>query len=289
MKLLDKVSELFVPTLGACLILCLLQPFGLDTIQEGRLKIILCDTALAIISVGLSYLFVKCFFSLNFKQKASATYRYGLCILHYVVNIPILSFFLTMYDAWNVGKNPEWHEFPYYMMYVGCISLILCIGSFLRIRSQIFKEELDDVKAINALLEERQVQWEQEQYDDEQEKQPVNEEKCSFKGQYNNATLEVLPKDLIYVESMANYADICYLDNGELRHKTLRLTLKIIKETLGSYDFIVQCHRAFLVNLNFVVTLSKESTGYTLKIFGTEKSIPVSRANTPLFKEKLLK
>ena len=50
---------------------------------------------------------------------------------------------------------------------------------------------------------------------------------------------------------------------------------------------MVQCHRAFIVNLNFVVSMSNRNSAYQLQIFGTDKPIPVSRNNTAEVKEKL--
>lgn len=281
------IKELGVPVLGALLILSLLQPFNIDKIEEGRIFFIICETSLSLVSSLFSYLLLKYVWRMEFKEKTPAAYRHKECIILYLINIPILSVFILLFNSWYLGQPVEWGELKFYLLDVTCISAVLYIGSFLRIRNQVLKEELDDIKAINALLEERQVKLEEEMK--ETATQPANEEKCTFTGQYNNACLEVLPADIVYVESMANYADICYLQDGVLHHNTLRLTLKVIKETLHDYDFLVQCHRAFLVNLNFVVSLSKESTGYTLQIFGTEKQIPVSRSNTPLIKEKLQK
>lgn len=287
MKLTTVVKELSVPVIGALFILCLLQPFDIDKIEEGRIFFIFCETALSLLSILFSYLILKYVLQMDFKEKSPAAYRHKECIILYLINIPILSAMLLLFNSWYQGHPIEWGALKFYMLSVTCISAVLYIGSFLRIRNQVLKDELDDIKAINALLEQRQQKWEREAEEDVP--QPASTEKCTFTGQYNNATLEVQPEDIVYVESMANYADICYLENGELRHKTLRLTLKVIKETLEGHDFLVQCHRAFLVNLNFVVSLSKESTGYTLHIFGTEKNIPVSRSNTPLIKEKLQK
>lgn len=87
---------------------------------------------------------------------------------------------------------------------------------------------------------------------------------------------------------MSNYADFCYIANNETKHTTLRITLKQIRATLEDVDSIVQCHRAFLVNLNFVVSLSTRSQGYQLQLFGIEKQIPVSRANTEVIKGRLV-
>lgn len=73
----------------------------------------------------------------------------------------------------------------------------------------------------------------------------------------------------------------------EPRHKMMRITLKQIMEALADYRHLVHCHRAFVVNLNFVVSMSSRNTGYQLEMFGTDKLIPVSRNNTALVKERL--
>ena len=86
---------------------------------------------------------------------------------------------------------------------------------------------------------------------------------------------------------MANYADICYISENETRHITLRITLKQIKETLSEFGYIVQCHRAFLVNINFVVSMTARNPGYQLQLFGVEKQLPVSRANNDVIKSVL--
>ena len=113
------------------------------------------------------------------------------------------------------------------------------------------------------------------------------EQMVRIEGQGIDATLVLAPRNIIYVESMSNYADICYIADNETKHKTLRITLKQIRASLENVDTIVQCHRAFLVNLDFVVALSTRPQGYQLQLFGIEKQIPVSRANTEAIKSKL--
>ena len=63
--------------------------------------------------------------------------------------------------------------------------------------------------------------------------------------------------------------------------------LKQIKETLSEFGYIVQCHRAFLVNINFVVSMTARNPGYQLQLFGVEKQLPVSRANNDVIKSAL--
>jgi len=100
--------------------------------------------------------------------------------------------------------------------------------------------------------------------------------------------LTVNPLDVIYVESAGNYLSIVYLNDSELCQKRLRSSLKEVEETLEAYPFLVHTHRAFLVNINFITQVSGNSAGYKISMFSTDRVLPVSKANVPLFREKII-
>ena len=62
-----------------------------------------------------------------------------------------------------------------------------------------------------------------------------------------------------------------------LKKISLRTTLKQLKESLSTHVSIIQCHRGFIVNLDFVETLQCENNSYYLNLFYVDKKIPVSR------------
>ena len=101
---------------------------------------------------------------------------------------------------------------------------------------------------------------------------------------------DIYPSDIIYVESMSNYANVYYLEDEEVRKRSLRITMKQMKTTLADYDYLVSCHRAFLVNLNYVQSMKgRPSTGFELQMFGSDKTIPVSRTYSEDFKNQVTK
>ena len=108
-----------------------------------------------------------------------------------------------------------------------------------------------------------------------------------LEGQGQGARLEVDPSNILYVESMANYADIYYISENETRHITLLITLKQIKEILSDFEYIVQCHRSFLVNVNFIESMTALGSVYQLQLFRVEKQLPVSRTNSDVIKAAL--
>lgn len=59
--------------------------------------------------------------------------------------------------------------------------------------------------------------------------------------------------------------------NEQLTSTTIRTTIKQLKEDLFGNDFIVQCHRGFLVNLEYVESMEGANGRFLLNMFYTEK------------------
>ncbi|MBQ0021479.1 MAG: LytTR family transcriptional regulator, partial [Bacteroidales bacterium] len=95
------------------------------------------------------------------------------------------------------------------------------------------------------------------------------------------------PRNFIYVESVGNYANVCYIDKEQLTSTTIRTTIKQLREDLSGNDFIVQCHRGFLVNLDYAESMEGASGRFFLNMFYSDKKIPVSRANKSAIKDAL--
>ena len=306
-KVVRVVHEGLYAGVFVILLLWLTAPFNVETIHEGRSLFFFAQgiiTTLVSITTGTfsTYILHK---PMDPALPLGTVHRNSVII--YLVNIPCLAFVMTVFGGFFFCENPIelwWHGgkfhleyFCQYLYYVSATCIFLYIGTYVRNRNWHLRYRYEEVKAINDLLEKRQ----QELSEREERKQQEQAEKAqteddsptpsvqtvSITANSGNTSVEIPSQDIIYVESMANYADICYLDNDEPRHKTLRITLKQIMETIGNLPSFVQCHRAFIVNLNFVIAMSARNNGYQLQIFGTEKPIPVSRNNTAAVKEKL--
>lgn len=289
------LKRAFKCSIGVLFFLALVQPFGINRVNEGRIGYILVCSLISFFSVLFSLLLTK--FALGDYEKRNGSLKYFLVreAVAYIVNTPILALLLLMYDGWFCQRC--WGMFFYidghFTLYnvllmcvnVGIVTVFMFLWAFYEFRNDQLRRELDDIKAINSLLEKRQEELFQRENESENgEEMPVT---VVIEGQGQGARLEVDPSSILYVESMANYADICYISGNETRHITLRITLKQIKETLSEFGYIVQCHRAFLVNINFVVSMTARNPGYQLQLFGVEKQLPVSRANNDVIKSAL--
>ena len=286
------------------LVMGLIAPFNLDQLDNIRyiyfIYISLSSIIVGIISGLISTYVLK--MPLDPSLPLNKVHRNAMVMQ--LVNAPLLAIVLTTIngsmfcnhtaDIWWYDGHIILEPYLHFLYYVIAIDIIFFIGTFIRNRNWHLHYQLDEVRAINALLEQKAEENDlgviEKEKSKEEERQKFDEEgKQHFIGHSSNSELEVLPSQILYVEAMANYADIWYLDQDTPTHKLLRITLKEIKESLDNIPFMVQCHRAFIVNLNFVVTMTNRSNGYQLQMFGTEKQIPVSRTYTPLIKQKLQK
>jgi len=284
MKQLSK--ELATIALAVIFLLSFLQPFGIDQMSHNRMLLIMGGAVLAVVSSAVSFAIVKKLFHCDWNDTK------GLLIMH-AVNIPLLSALTLSLVSWFTWDSfsKAWYctagEFSVINYLKAClevtlISFFIFILQLYRMRNNRLQQELDEVRAINQLLDDRQT----DEPKDTDNEQPTP---CTLIGNAKNAILEVVPERIIYIESMSNYANICYLDGDTLRHHTLRITMKQLRESLTAYTFLVPCHRAFLVNLNFVASISgRPSTGCTLQLFQVEKLIPVARSYTQEIHARLL-
>jgi DNA-binding LytR/AlgR family response regulator len=99
----------------------------------------------------------------------------------------------------------------------------------------------------------------------------------TLKSDNKNETLQIPARNLLYITSADNYIAVTYLDQGKEVQKLLRGTLKNAKEDLRTYTAFYRCHRAWIVNLDRVISVSGNSQGYRLVLDSSDTVIPVSR------------
>ena len=202
------------------------------------------------------------------------------------------------------------------------VSLIIFAFQLLYIWIRNIRKELNEVKDINKMLRERQNAangWKEEskhendenehgeevgkevekeadedddkhdgKYDDKHDGKQDKEE-CPVILHTDNTSQDftIIPSKIIYVESVGNYSNVYFIDNEQISSRTLRSTIKQLKEELRDYSFIVQCHRAFLVNLMYVESLEGTNNRFFINLFSFDKKIPLSRPNRAAIKEAI--
>ena len=92
---------------------------------------------------------------------------------------------------------------------------------------------------------------------------------------------------LLYIQSIENYVNIFWKEDDHIHECLLRSSLTRIEKALQSYPIIFRCHRTFLVNLEQITNIEGNSQGYQLTLSLVNTSIPVSRSNSKILKQRL--
>lgn len=103
-----------------------------------------------------------------------------------------------------------------------------------------------------------------------------SERLLTFTSENGKDRLDVVSKDLLYLESEDNYVEITYLDGERPSTHLIRSSLKRLEDEIGDPN-LLRCHRSFIVNLAAVRSCRGNRHGLNLKLAGMEGIVPVSR------------
>lgn len=247
-----------------------------------------------LLTLVLSEIIVTYIFQNSFTYSAGFWGRLKHFALCAVIGVPIFNIFLNQSNTimmWDFSRYYyAWIDIDgtftlkWYMKTINLcamLSVILIIAMMAITRVRNIEHTLLELASINRMLETEQTKL--------RSRLPKDNvtDKIVIHGD-SHESLTVNPLDVIYVESEGNYLSIVYLNDSELCQKRLRSSLKEVEETLEAYPFLVHTHRAFLVNINFITQVSGNSAGYKISMFSTDRVLPVSKANVPLFREKII-
>lgn len=96
--------------------------------------------------------------------------------------------------------------------------------------------------------------------------------------------LNIKVRDLAFIESDGNYLQIYALKNGSMAATAIRSSIVKAESELVDYNQMMKCHRAFIVNRDFIENINGNAQGYRLGIKGSNKEVYVSRQYTKLIK-----
>jgi hypothetical protein len=99
-----------------------------------------------------------------------------------------------------------------------------------------------------------------------------------IRSQLKGEDFDLIPGELVYVESNGNYVNFHLESAGLTRKITIRNTLSAVEQQLEDLPHILRTHRAFIVNMKKVWTKKGNALGYKLGCSGYEEKIPVSRS-----------
>jgi len=83
--------------------------------------------------------------------------------------------------------------------------------------------------------------------------------------------------ELMSVEAQGNYSMFVLVQNKVVNRKILHITMKAIEEGLAEYEFVVRCHKSYMVNIQHIAKVTGNSRGYLVHFDEETEPVPVSR------------
>ena len=179
----------------------------------------------------------------------------------YFVSAIIVSMAIGMGNSlyWYFVLKPNFHhpETPFYIYFFNNIKMALLIG----IPPTIFGYFWFKYYDLHFNLQERT-----------RDHQIADEKLITLSGNTKDS-VTLFPGELFYLESVGNYVQVYFRQNGQIVQKALRVTISQMEDALREYPFLVCCHRAFIVNILHINQIKN------LKIWlkSLETEIPVSK------------
>ena len=291
MKKIQKISicDYILLSLGFFLYFTLMRPYGLEVSISDELWPLQSLGCCTLIFVGsiISDLIVSGIFRLPCDYSKEWSYQIKRGILLFLFLILLISAFSGQYFTilqwgwkhwyyfwidYDRGFSLKWYLSNFHQNLIW--ALFVSIYWIYMTNSRLKEYKIKELLSLNNAIEQAEI---------------IETEQCDtvvICSEYKES-LTVLPNDILYIESLANYLSIWYFQDNKLQQKRIRSTLKKVEVTLSGYPFILHCHRAFLVNIRFITHIDGNAAGCQLHLFSIDRTIPVSKANIEALRKAL--
>jgi DNA-binding LytR/AlgR family response regulator len=170
--------------------------------------------------------------------------------------------------------------FTFYLRYAGFVNItfyivfkvaLICI--FPPVTLRLYEAYHELIKQNESLISERKnIQQQIEKYEEDNLNKTIE-----FISENRTDNLTLLISEVILIQSADNYVEIVYQDGDNYKKMLIRNTLKNIELQIKQYSNFIRCHRAYIVNMHFIGTLSHDFSNHWITLRGYPDRIPVSR------------
>lgn len=255
-------------------ILAIFEPFNFRLNSLGQVWVLAGFALLTMLVTSIAFVLLPKIFKRFYNPDKWTT---GKSLLNNVFFLIIMGIGVVCYDYFIVMKQlPEY--FP--MGFLVDLFAVLTIGiiplSIITIITQnnALKRNLNSSKEINQILSERI------------KVSPIKEDLITL-NKSTKESISIRPEDILYMESEGNYVNVHYRQDEKVTYKQIRSTIKQMEGTLQNHPMFIRCHRAFIVNINYISNAEGNAQGYQLTLSNVPLEIPVSRTYLKNIKDAL--
>lgn len=245
-------------------ILAIFEPFNFRLNSLGQVWVLAGFALLTMLVTSIAFVLLPKIFKRFYNPDKWTT---GKSLLNNVFFLIIMGIGVVCYDYFIVMKQlPEYFPMGFLVDLLAALTIGIIPLSIITIITQnnALKRNLNSSKEINQILSERI------------KVSPIKEDLITL-NKSTKESISIRPEDILYMESEGNYVNVHYRQDEKVTYKQIRSTIKQMEETLQNHPMFIRCHRAFIVNINYISNAEGNAQGYQLTLSNVPLEIPVSR------------
>lgn len=292
------IKEKSISAIIGTLFFAVFQPFGLSLFCMSERFMITCGLfVVAFASCMTCEGIVNYVLRMPMDTSKEPSYTMKRGIVFQICNIIVLTTYLSLYfDRFASNDVVDNHLSVEHSlgMLVASIGCCLFIGLYWRnvYWKRHYAKQLEEAQMLNGVLMERSRLVEVSKQESMTDTSSSKEERIMLEGSTKEC-VSLLLSDFIFAESEGNYVSIHYMENPSTgseqteKQTMLRTSMKNVVAILCVNTEIIQCHRAYIVNLRHVQSVEGRSSGIGLKLRHCDTIVPVSKSYVNEVKERI--
>lgn len=293
------IKEKFISAIIGTLFFAVFQPFGLSLFSITERFLITCGLlAVAFASCMTCEVIVNYLLRMPHDTKRGPQYMMKRGIVFQICNVLMLTVCLSLYFDRFVNNDVVDNHLSLKNclgMLASSIGCCFFIGLYWRnvYWKRYYAKQLEEAQLLNGVLMERarvaphlSAAKGEERNDSSEETEERKSKQIVLEGSTKEC-ITLLPSDFLFAESEGNYVSVHYIEDGEEKQTMLRTSMKNVIATICTENDIMQCHRAYLVNLRHVESVEGRSSGIGLRLSHCATVVPVSKSYVNEVKERI--
>ncbi len=246
------------------LFLSFFQPFGLgaETLDE-LVKVTATYGLITFATIVLGTLGMRRLFPGYFQE---SQWVFGRELLITLINFFLIGVFNTLYSDYMFSIGLTLRGFLFFQLYTIGVGFFPIIFFMMLKYTHLLRANTQSASDLSGSISKAQ-----------ETTNSASDAKIQIHSELKKDDLEIYGVDLVYAETADNYVAVYHLLEGKLQKSLVRSTMGRLEDDVVACPRLIRCHRAFLVNLDFLESFRGNAQGLQLRLKHSQNEIPVSR------------
>ena len=288
------IKERLQSALIAILFISVFLPFGLNHFEWTRWVLLAGLGLIIAFCVLISELTVEKLFRMPNDISRGSKYIIKRNIRFETLNILLSVILMCIFlDAFannaTVDNHYSWQTLGY-VIAVNCFTTVVIHVYWRSVyKKHYLIRQLEEAQLLNGMLQERQRRdaHPEQRTIDAISPTPAGDDAVITISGATKESLDVRPSQVIFATSEGNYVHIYYYKDDKPHNMLIRTSMKNVSELLCRQSSIMQCHRAYIVNLLHVAKVESRNSGIALVMKDIDETVLVSKQYSTEVKEKI--